>query len=177
MQPENRPQQQSKPCKYGDKCYKYQQGNCPFFHPQQMGGGKGRGRGNNFNQYPNQNQTHGNHQPNSSHQPKPHNQSDPIMNEFCRFFQIGECTRPQCKKKHGFVKNDSLKRVVFTREMPNNEIANLGTFMNNGGFYLSFRMGNNIGFFEFKPETAQLSSVSNWSLPEIKSRYEFYEQK
>lgn len=166
MQPEGRQPYQPKPCKFGDNCYKYQQGNCTFFHPQQMGGGKGKGKGNPPHQYPNQNhQFPGNKQTNPHYQQKPQNQSDPILNEFCRFFQTAECTKPQCKKKHAFIKNDSLKRVVFTREMPNNEIANLGSFMSNGNNYLSLRMGNQISFYEFKPETAQLNQVMAWALP------------
>lgn len=35
-----------KPCKFGDKCYKYQQGTCTFFHPP-TGGDGGRGGGRN----------------------------------------------------------------------------------------------------------------------------------
>lgn len=82
------PNKGSKPCKYGDKCYKNQNGQCTFYHPPQGNGGgqyqKPHNPNPNFYPKPNGNP---NHQPGGKpFQQQPHNhhnqqnQMDPIMN-------------------------------------------------------------------------------------------------
>ena len=78
-----------KPCKYGDKCYENQQGQCTFYHPPPQNTGQNKYKKPNHNH--NHNQPHYPPQPNFPNtqnqggngyqqQNNQNNQMDPIMN-------------------------------------------------------------------------------------------------
>lgn len=98
-------------------------GQSSFHDPRNSGNQNFRQpREGNNNQYPQQNQQNPNNPKIKEHQNQP-------IQEYCRFFQTGTCSKEgACKRIHGFTKNQSLVRTYFNRDVVTEEGTHLGVF-------------------------------------------------
>lgn len=71
---------------------------------------------------------------------------------------------------------DNIKRLFFSKDLPQNPISKLTSFVTGGKTYYSMRNGNSVFFFDFDPETVQLKDIGNWSLPDQNANYHYFSQ-
>lgn len=85
---------------------------------------------------------------------------DNFSQEYCRFFQTSECQKGQhCKKSHEFAKGDILRRVMKTKDVPNNQVARLCMLTINGVNYFTLRLGTVVSIFQYNSEMGQINEL------------------
>jgi len=62
------------------------------------------------------------------------------------------------------------------RNIPNTPLCKLTKFQSGGQDYFALRLGNDVNFFSFNPETKAMLDIYKWSFP-TQGNYHFYDQK
>lgn len=64
--------------------------------------------------------------------------------EYCKFWMKGNCTNPNCKKKHSISNDGSVERIYYDDTFPNHPKSSIGAMTKGSTHYLFPRMGNTI---------------------------------